>query len=118
MSEENDKDLEKTEELFKFLQGIVPEGYHIQRGHVPKLTAHQAWTVIWYLGNQFWQVKDCIYRCDVCGDIYHSWQEGACLDYGKGPYFFCDSCMEKDVFRNKQNSRLNPDRAALMKGEA
>ena len=110
MSEENDKDLERTEELFQFLQGNVPEGYTIRRGHLPKLTADQAWTVVWYLGNQYWQVTDRVDRCDVCGALYHSWQEGHCLDYGRKPYHFCESCMETDEFTRKQNSRSNPER--------
>lgn len=110
MSEANDKDLERTEELFAFLQGTVPDRCIIARGHVPKLTADQAWTVIWYLGNQYWQVTDRVERCDVCGFLYHAWQEGHCLDYGRKPYFFCECCMGTEEFSRKERSRLNPDR--------
>lgn len=110
MSEENDKDLKQTQELFDFLQGNVPDGYFIQRSHFPKLTADQAWTVIWYLGNLNCQVTDRVERCDVCGDLYHGWQGGGCLDFGKGPYHFCDSCMDTDVYFKKATSRSNPDK--------
>jgi hypothetical protein len=110
MSEQNDKDLKFTEELFQFLQGNAPEGYKIRRGHMPKLTPDQAWTVVWYLGNQYWQVTDRVERCDVCGSLYHSWQEGHCLDFGKAPYHFCDLCTLTDEFAKKENSRLNPNR--------
>lgn len=104
MSADTDErdDLELAEELFEFLQGRAPEGYRIRRGHMPKLTANQAWTVIWYLGNQFWQVPDTIERCDVCGNIHDSESEGECLDYGKGPYQFCDNCLYSEEYERKK----------------
>ena len=101
-------DLERTEALFQFLQGHIPEDCTIRRGHMPKLTADQAWTVIWYLGNQCWQVSDRIERCCVCGDLYDADREGATLDYGKGPYMFCDNCRNGDEFAKKM--RRNPDK--------
>lgn len=110
MSEENDKDLERTQQLYDFLRGEIPEGYKIAKAHRPKLTDDQAWTVIWYLGNQFWQVPDCVDRCEVCGSLYHAHQEGHCLDYGRAPYHFCDNCMYTDAYRNK--AARNPDKAA------
>lgn len=87
----NPSDLDRTEELFAFLQGTVPEGYSIKPDHVPQLTDDQAWTVIWYLGNLYWQVTDHIERCDVCGDLFDSEGGGNCLDYGEAPYDFCDN---------------------------
>jgi len=110
MSQENDKDLKRTQELFDFLQGKMPDGTFVTRKHRPKLTPDQAWTVIWYLGNQYWQVTDRVERCDVCGDLFHTWQGGDCLDYGKAPYHFCDSCMSGSEYGKKSMSRLNPDR--------
>lgn len=101
-------DLERTEELSAFLQGEIPEGCHIARSHIPKLTADQAWTVIWYLGNQYWQVPDHVDRCDVCGTVYDDWEEGACLDYGTDPYNFCEACMEGDVYARK--AARDPDK--------
>lgn len=94
-------DLERAQQLFGFLQGVVPEGHKIAKKNCPKLTPDQAWTVIWYLGNQYWEVPDFIERCDVCGDLFDSNREGATLDYGKGPYHFCDSCEGSDEFRKK-----------------
>ena len=108
--EQNDNDLERTEELFEFLQGRPPKDITVPRKEIPKLTPDQAWTVIWYLGNQYWQVTDRVDRCCVCGDLYHSWQSGTCLDYGKPPYHFCDNCMSTDVYQKKAKSKLNPDR--------
>lgn len=96
-----DKDLANTLELFLFLQGMVPSGYNIPEERAPKLTADQAWTVIWYLGNKYWQVRDCIERCCVCGEIYDSERGGQCLDFGAAPYHFCDGCDEGAEYREK-----------------
>lgn len=108
MSEPKRDDLDITEELFEFLQGRAPEGYRIQKGHMPKLTQDQAWTAIWYLGNLYWQVKDYIERCCVCGSLYDSERSGDCLDYGKAPYHFCDNCMGEPEYQKKM--RRNPDK--------
>jgi hypothetical protein len=109
MSAENDNDLERTQKLYEFLQGQIPEGYTVSRKLIPRLTAAQAWTVVWYLGNQYWKVPDTVERCDVCGDLFHTWQSGTCLDYGKAPYHFCDDCMGGDEYAKKSKSRLNPE---------
>ena len=107
--EQNEKDLEMTRELFEFLQGRLPEGVTVARKHRPKLTADQAWTVIWHLGNLYWQVTDHVERCDVCGELYNTWNAGRTLDFGKSPYSFCDSCMDGEEYARKSKSRLNPD---------
>lgn len=111
----NDIDLETTQELFEFLQGNIPT--NIRTDHPPTLTADQAWIVIWYLGNLHRQIKDCIERCDVCGSLYHSWQEGECMDYGKPPFFFCGSCMdtEEAVTKRRIGTRLERARIAMRK---
>ena len=68
---------------------------------MPKLTSDQAWTVVWYLGSQCWQVTDRVERCEVCGCLYHTWQGGGCLDYGKSPYNFCEDCLSSDEYAAK-----------------
>jgi hypothetical protein len=108
-TESNEQDLKNTQELFDVLQGTFPEGYDVSRDRIPKLTPDQAWTVIWYLGNKDWQVTDRVERCCVCGDLYHTWNSGACLDYGRAPYCFCDNCITSPAFVNKM--RRNPDKA-------
>lgn len=110
MSEKNQSDLDRTKELFQFLQGKVSEGYTIPVKEIPKLTADQAWTVIWYLANQYWQVTDHVERCCVCGDLYDSWSSGNCLDFGKAPHHFCENCMDGDEYFRKATSRSNPDK--------
>ena len=99
--EEKADDLARTQELFEFLQGTVPDGYKIDPDHTPKLTPEQAWTVIWYLGNQYWQVPDYVERCGVCGDLYHAHSDGTCLDFGDAPYHFCSSCDSGEKYHAK-----------------
>lgn len=108
MSKENEKDLAKTQELFELLQGRIPEGYTMV--HPPRLTADEAWSVIWFLGNQYWQVTDRVERCGVCGSLYHTWQEGHCLDFGHTPYNFCEDCMNSRAFLDKYSSPMNLER--------
>lgn len=105
MSEQNEKDLERTQELYDFLQGKMPEDLQVRKVNRPKLTPDQAWTVVWYLGNLDWQVTDRIEKCEVCGDLYHSWEEGGCLDYGKSPYLFCGTCVEGDEYAAKEKRK-------------
>jgi hypothetical protein len=100
-------DLEKTEELFAFLQGEVPDGFKIADDYIPRLTAEQAWTAIWYLGEQHWQVPDHISRCGVCGVLFDSNREGGCLDYGDAPYHFCDGCYSGPIAEAKRKE--DPD---------
>jgi hypothetical protein len=102
MSEENEKDLERTQELYNFLQGQMPEGVTVAKRKRPNLTPEQAWTVVWYLGNEYWQVTDRVEKCEVCGDLYHTWEGGGCLDYGKAPYHFCDGCVNSDEYAAKE----------------
>ena len=85
-------ELERTEELFRFLQGVIPDDFHIADDEIPRLTEVQAWTAIWYLGNQYWQVPNYIERCGVCGDLFDTRCDGTCLDYDDPPYHFCGGC--------------------------
>ncbi|MDP1580712.1 MAG: hypothetical protein Q8M02_10555 [Candidatus Didemnitutus sp.] len=111
MSDKNEKDLANTRDLFDFLQGNLPEGYQVAPDHMPKLTADQAATVIWYLGNQYWQVTDHVERCEVCGDWYNAWCEGECLDFGKAPYHFCGNCCAGEEAQQKRRVGRGIERA-------
>ena len=111
MSKKTETDLENTRTLFAMLQGECPDGCVIAADHMPKLTPDQAWTVIWWLGNRYWQPSDNVERCDVCGYIFHADCEGACLDYGHAPYHFCDSCLDSDEYRKKARIGRRLERA-------
>ena len=102
MSDKNETDRKNTEELYDFLQGTIPDGYSIEPSHIPHLTPDQAWTVIWYLGNKYWQVTDRVARCEICGAIYNEWCEGECLDGGPAPYHFCGNCLDGEEAQQKR----------------
>ena len=103
MNEEKEpaSDLERVHELHDFLQGITPKGYVIPPEDIPNLTEEQAWTVVWYIQNLYWQVPDNIGRCDVCGVLYDTDSEGDCLDYSDVPYHFCEGCMAGEEYAAK-----------------
>ena len=121
---DNEKDLQNTKELFDFLQGEVPEGTIIDPSHVPHLTPDQAWTVIWYLGNKYWQVTDHVERCDVCGELYNSWCEGDHVDGPNPPYSFCGNCndsplahSQRRIERNIEHRKIKARRVANKKDQ-
>lgn len=93
MNDERDA-VERIEELYRFLQGEVPDGYKIAKKRIPTLTPEQAWTVIWFIQEMHMELPDHIEQCDVCGSIYDSWKEGHCIDDGKPVNFYCGSCEE------------------------
>lgn len=105
MIEKLDYDLKQTRALFGLLQGTVPDGCEIPEAEIPTLSADQAWTVVWWLGNAYWQVPDSVERCDVCGTLYHAHREGECLDFGDAPYFFCDSCINSPEYHAKEATK-------------
>ena len=101
------EELSNVQELHQFLQGHVPKGgYRVE--HPPELDEDTAWTVVWFISSQYHQYSDAIERCDLCKSIYDSEREGACLDYGEGPFFFCYDCTYTPEFETKQAA--DPDR--------
>ena len=70
---------DKVNELFEFLtDGKVPEGVIIKSK--PKLSPNKAWNLTWFLQEITHCLPDHIERCDVCGGLYDSNQEGFWLD--------------------------------------
>lgn len=102
--------LVQTVELYRFLQGEVPPGIMLKSQDVPKLSADQAWSVIWHLGNLYAEVNDEIERCDVCKKLYDTASDGECLDYGDPPYHFCSSCWNGEEANTKRSQIISPTR--------
>ena len=98
--------LDQVQELFDFLQGIVPDGYKIPDDHVPRLSPDQAWTVVWFLGNLYWQVPDHIERCDDCGCLFNSEAEGGGTEDGPN---FCESCWDQECLEQEREESLRQD---------
>jgi len=98
-------DLERTIELFEFLQGKVPEGMELD--DVPQLTPDAAESVLYVLREhksfKNWSIPDSIRRCDVprCGEWFDSDSEGDYLGFGEPPYHFCSGCEDGTEYREK-----------------
>ena len=77
--------LEEVEKLYRFLQGEVPEGFHIQA--MPNLTADQAFSVIYYLQEGMHVLPDKYEKClaEDCDTLFDADNDG-CLA------LFCDGC--------------------------
>ena len=93
-------ELEKTQRLLNFLLGETDDCV-MKDDHRPNLSLDQAWTVIWWLGNEYWQVPAHIEKCDICGDLYDAHESGHGLDFGAAPYFFCEDCLDSDPYKAK-----------------
>jgi hypothetical protein len=85
-----DSDVEKIDEFYEFLQGDIPESIRLRRGHKPKLTSKQAWSVIWYLQEHLSIFPEHIEKCSNCGQVYDCYTEGIYWQ-SKGK-FFCSAC--------------------------
>jgi len=79
-------DLEWIEEFYEFLQGEIPEGIHLLRGHKPQLSQKKAFAIIWYLQEHFSILPDHIERCDNCGSLFDQDGEGIYWET-KGKHF-------------------------------
>jgi len=101
---------DKVNELYEFLaDGKLPNGVVIKS--CPKLSRNKAWNVIWFLQEVTRCLPDHIEKCDVCGELYDSDQEGFILDdqyelNGKTlpkKYwgFYCDGCAPSIDFELK-----------------
>lgn len=78
--------LEQIEELYKFLQGEVPEGINMKP--CPKLSERRAFDVIWFLQEWMGILPDNYERCVSCGSLYDIHDSGG---YRKDRCY-CDFC--------------------------
>ena len=90
----NDKkdwdDLEWIDEFYEFLQGNLPEGMTLGKGHNPKLSQKKAFSIIWYLQEHFPVLPDHIEQCSNCGKLFDDWRGGLYWQT-KGKHY-CDGC--------------------------
>ncbi len=83
-------DMEWIEEFYEFLQGKLPDGMEIQRGHQPKMSAKKAFSVIWYLQEHLSVFPDNIEKCYNCDGLYDTNCSGYHDD--KTDRHYCDTC--------------------------
>jgi len=75
--------LEQTENLYRFLQGQVPDCLTLETP--PALTKGQAFSVIYYLQEILHIIPDKYEKCRECGDLFDSELEGC-------SYLVCSGC--------------------------
>jgi len=85
-------DLQWLNEFYKFLQGELPEGMRLQKGHKPNMSEKKAFTIVWYLQEHIRILPDNIERCDICGDLYDSNSEG--IHWETKGKFYCGCCSD------------------------
>ena len=72
-------ELDKVNELFRYLtDDEIPDGVLVASR--PKLSPNKAWNLIWFLQEVTRCLPDHIERCDRCGALYDSDEEGFRLD--------------------------------------
>ncbi|MHA1840457.1 MAG: hypothetical protein ACTSYW_00635 [Candidatus Heimdallarchaeota archaeon] len=97
------KDIEWIKEFYEFLQGEIPSGMNIQRGHKPKMSGKKAFSIIWYLQEHLPLFPDNIVRCGNCGDLYDSGCEGIYWE-SKGKHY-CGCCEDLVPYNYDNNMR-------------
>jgi hypothetical protein len=90
--QEQECEYEAIRTFYRFLQGDVPEGYKVPRFR--KLTAKQAFTVIWFLQEACHLLPDSYEMCFNCESIFDSYSEGSYNE--KSGRNYCDSCSDLD----------------------
>ena len=102
-SERDWDDIEWIEEFYRFLQGELPEGIHIGRGHKVKLSEKKAFAIIWYLQEHFSILPDHIERCDTCGELFDDWNEGIYWETkGKNYCYDCQHLVPENYDRGRR----------------
>ena len=76
---ENEEIFPKVCEFYDFLLGLsVPEGFTLK--HKPKLSAEEAFSVIYLLQEHLHILPDSFEKCDGCDELFDSDREGYYLD--------------------------------------
>ena len=68
-------DIDWINEFYLYLQGEKVDGIGGDKPYI-KLSQKKAFHIIWYLQEHLRILPDNIERCDICGKLYDSNQEG------------------------------------------
>jgi len=83
-------DINWVNEFYEFLQGNCPDCIKLTSHNQPKLTEKKSFAIIWYLQEHMRILPDHIERCDICGELFDTWQEGIHWE-SKGRHY-CGGC--------------------------
>lgn len=96
--------LEETERLFDFLTGGAPPGEITLECRPARMSARQAFGLIYVLQEAFHIVPDCFEQCFYCRWIFDSESSGHAASDGR---FYCDNCshhckcQDRKAFRSR-----------------
>ena len=82
--------LEDVQELHDFLKGKTPENFNLKKQ--PKLTDHEAFTIIYVLQEHFSAISDDFEMCERCHIIIDSANEG---HFFEDLFNLCDTCINE-----------------------
>ena len=68
-------ELKRVQQFHEFLQGRLPNGVTVV-GNPPRMTADDAFSVIWFLQEVSGLISDSIEMCAYCGTLFDSHKEG------------------------------------------
>lgn len=92
MSDTESVPIEQVDDFYEFLMGRPPAHLDLQigRGHQPKLTWKQAFSVIWYLQEVLHVLPENYEACPACGNLFDADCSGHLGENGETEY--CDNC--------------------------
>ena len=83
-------ELDRVQQFHEFLQGRLPDGVSVT--NPPRMTAEDAFEVIWFLQEVAGLITDSIEMCAYCGTLFDSNREGHLGDTADENY--CSSMCE------------------------
>jgi hypothetical protein len=88
-------DEQEVDDLFKYLQGIVPDRVHVPEAELACLDKKQAFAVIYFLQEHLHLIADKWEQCSVCLDLYDSNEDGYYVEADFAHY--CEGCAPYHV---------------------
>lgn len=95
-------ELSRVEQFHEFLQGRLPDGVEV--GHLPKLSADEAFTVIWFLQEVSEIISSSIEMCSYCGTLFDSDADGHIGEAGNYCSAMCEANDEREGIANEIES--------------
>lgn len=87
-------ELERVQQFHEFLQGQLPDGVTV--GNPPKMTAVDAFSVIWFLQEVAGLISDSIEMCAYCGTLFGSNKEGYIGEEKNYCSLMCEAALAKE----------------------
>lgn len=102
--------LEKTQELYEFLKGGIPEGFTLKTWK-PKLSEDEAFTIIYVLQEKFHLIPDHFENCARCKEIFDMECEGT--HYEDPGINLCEGCIDPIFYLESSQDADTPEKAVI-----